>query len=161
MSEDLKASTRRVQDILHKLGFGDLQVVQFSESTRTSAEAAQACGCEVGQIAKSLIFKTKKTHNPVLIIASGANRVNEKKIGALVGEAIERADANFARDRTGYAIGGIPPLGHSEQILTFIDEDLLQYAEIWAAAGTPNSVFKLNPQDLAKMTGGQVADVKA
>lgn len=160
MSEELKSRARQFQEILQGLGFENLQVVQFSESTRTSAEAALACGCEVGQIAKSLIFKTKQSHKPVLVIASGANRVNEKAVSGLVGEKFDRADADFVRACTGYAIGGIPPIGHTEKLLTFIDEDLLQYSEIWAAAGTPNAVFKLTPPDLLKMTGGQVINVK-
>ena len=161
MSEELNQRARKFQELLQEKGFENLQVVQFSESTRASAEAALACGCEVGQIAKSLIFKTKQSHKPVLIIASGANRVNEKKIAALVGENFDRADADFVRERTGYAIGGVPPVGHSEQLLTFVDEDLLHYSEIWAAAGTPNAVFKLTPADLLKMTGGQVTSVKS
>lgn len=160
MAEELKSRARQFQEILQGLGFENLQVVQFSESTRTSAEAAVACGCEVGQIAKSLIFKTKQSHKPVLVIASGANRVNEKAVSGLVGEKFDRADADFVRACTGYAIGGIPPIGHTEKLLTFIDEDLLQYSEIWAAAGTPNAVFKLTPPDLVKMTGGQVINVK-
>jgi len=156
----LSASAQKVQDALTAKGFTN-QVTEMPATTRTSAEAAAAVGCTVGQIAKSLIFKGKTSHTPVLIMASGANRVSEKKIAALLGEGIEKADAEYVRARTGYAIGGVPPLGHSEPLHTFIDADLMQYAEIWGAAGTPFAVFKLTPAELVTMTGGAVADVKA
>jgi prolyl-tRNA editing enzyme YbaK/EbsC (Cys-tRNA(Pro) deacylase) len=159
MSQVLSSSAQKVQDTLLGLGFA-YQVVELSETTRTSVEAAQAVGCEVAQIAKSLIFRTKQTHKPVLVIASGANRVNEKKLKAYLNEAIERPDADFVRQCTGFVIGGVPPVGHATPLETFIDEDLLQYAEIWAAAGTPFAVFKLLPADLPKMTGGQVVTIK-
>ncbi len=159
MSEPLSASAQKVQTALDALGF-TLQVVQLPQTTRTSAEAAQAVGCEVGQIAKSLIFKTKRSHKPILVIASGANRVNEKKIGELVGEPIEKPDADFVREKTGFVIGGIPPVGHEEKLDVYIDEDLLHYTEIWAAAGNPNAVFRLTPADLVRMTGGRVAATK-
>ena len=159
MSEPLSASAQKVQAALDALGF-TLQVVQLPQTTRTAAEAAQAVGCAVGQIAKSLIFRTKRTHKPIMVIASGANRVNEKKIGELVGEPIEKPDADFVREKTGFVIGGVPPLGHAEKPDVFVDEDLLQYAEIWAAAGNPNAVFKLTTADLVKMSDGRVAAVK-
>ncbi len=157
---ELSPSAQKVQDTLIAMGFTN-QVVETPATTRTSAEAAQAVGCTVAQIAKSLIFKGKTSQNPVLIIASGANRVSEKKIAALLGEPIEKPDADFVRARTGYAIGGVPPLGHSETLITYIDEDLQQYTEIWAAAGTPFAVFKLTPEELIRMTGGTVAHIKA
>jgi len=147
-----------VQQALQALGFA-LEVVELPDSTRTAAEAAQAVGCQVGQIVKSLVFKAKRSQRPVLVVASGANRVNEKAIEALIGEPFGRADADFVRQRTGFAIGGVPPVGHSERLETFIDEDLLQHAEIWAAAGTPNAVFRLTPGDLARMTGGRVVKI--
>jgi len=147
-----------VQQALQALGFA-LEVVELPDSTRTAAEAAQAVGCQVGQIVKSLVFKAKRSQRPVLVVASGANRVNEKAIEALIGEPLGRADADFVRQRTGFAIGGVPPVGHSERLETFIDEDLLQHAEIWAAAGTPNAVFRLAPGDLARMTGGRVVKI--
>jgi len=159
MSEPLSASAQKVQAALDALGF-TLQVVQLPQTTRTSAEAAQAVGCEVGQIAKSLIFRAKRTHKPIMVIASGANRVNEKQIGELVGEPIEKPDADFVREKTGFVIGGVPPLGHAEKLDVFVDEDLLQYETIWAAAGNPNAVFKLTPADLVKMSDGRVAAVK-
>jgi prolyl-tRNA editing enzyme YbaK/EbsC (Cys-tRNA(Pro) deacylase) len=158
MTSELSASARRVQQALAALGM-DLQVVELPASTRTSAEAAQAVGCQVGQIAKSLVFKALHSQRPVLVIASGANRVDEKKIEALISEPAGKADADFVRQRTGFVIGGVPPLGHSEPLVTFIDQDLFNYVEIWAAAGTPNAVFRLAPDDLVRMTGGQVVRV--
>ena len=158
MSE-LSASAQRVQDALTRLGLS-LQVVELPDSTRSAAQAAEAIGCRVGQIAKSLIFKTKASGLPVLVIASGPNLVVDNKIAALMGEEITMADADFVRGHTGFAIGGVPPVGHSEPITTFIDEDLLVYDEIWAAAGTPNAVFQLNGDDLARATGGRVIGVK-
>jgi len=140
------------------MGF-TLQVVELPDSTRTAAEAAQAVGCQVGQIVKSLIFKGKRSERPILVVASGSNRVDERVIEALIGEPLGKADADFVRQHTGFAIGGVPPVGHAEKLLTFVDEDLLQYAEIWAAAGTPNAVFRLAPPDLVRMTSGQVIKI--
>lgn len=154
----LSASARKVQDALRALGF-DYTVVESPHSARTSAEAAKLLGCEVGQIAKSLVFRTAQTGRPVLVIASGANRVNEWRVGVLLKEVLEKPGAAFVREATGYAIGGIPPLGHAGPIETFIDEDLLGYKEIWAAGGTPNALFRLVPADLVKMTGGRVVRV--
>ena len=155
----LKASVRRVQEALEAIGMA-FSLREFPESTRTSADAAAAIGCEVAQIAKSLVFKGAESDRPVLIIASGSNRVDEKKAAALLGEKIARADADFVRDKTGFAIGGVPPLAHRESPLVLIDEDLLGHQEIWAAAGTPNAVFRLSPADLVPMTGGTVGDLK-
>lgn len=158
MSQKLSASAKRVQQALAELGL-DLQVVELPASTRTAQEAAAAIGCQVGQIVKSLIFRGKHTERPFLIIASGSNRVNEKRLSTYIGEPIEKADAEFVRAHTGYAIGGVPPVGHDRQLLTFVDEDLFQYEEIWAAAGTPHAVFRLTPADLEQMTGGQIVDI--
>ena len=154
----LKPSAQRVQEALAAHGLG-LEVREFPASTRTAEDAAAAIGCTVAQIAKSLIFRGKSSDRPVLVIASGTNRVHEKKIGALIGEKIGKADAEFVRARTGFAIGGVPPVGHLEAPVTVIDRDLLALGEIWAAAGTPNAVFRLSPGDLAALTGGQVAEV--
>jgi prolyl-tRNA editing enzyme YbaK/EbsC (Cys-tRNA(Pro) deacylase) len=154
----LSASARKVQDALLALGF-DYTVVESPHSARTSAEAAKLVGCEVGQIAKSLVFRTAQTGRPVLVVASGANRVNEWRVGVLLKEVLEKPNAAFVREVTGYAIGGIPPLGHATTIDTFIDEDLLGYKDIWAAGGTPNALFRLAPADLVKMTGGRVVRV--
>ena len=155
----LSSSAQKVQDTLTALGFA-CEVIELPQSTRTSAEAAQAVGCSVGQIAKSLVFKGKQSGNPILVIASGSNRVNEEKIAELIGEKMEKPDADFVRAHTGYVIGGVPPVARTEPLQTFVDEDLLQYETLWAAAGTPNAVFKLTPNDLTKMTGGRVVAVK-
>lgn len=154
----LSASALKVQQALDAIGI-QLEVVELPASTRTSQEAAQAVGCLVGQIAKSIIFQALESHRPILVIASGPNRVNEKIIQELIGEAIGKADADFVRQRTGFVIGGVPPVGHSERLETFIDQDLLQYQEIWAAAGTPHAVFRLKPDDLLHMTCGLVIKV--
>jgi prolyl-tRNA editing enzyme YbaK/EbsC (Cys-tRNA(Pro) deacylase) len=154
------SSTARVEAALSALGL-DFEVRSFAQSTRTSAEAAAAIGCTVAQIAKSIIFKAKPSGRPVLVVASGPNRVDEKKIAAHLGEALGKADAEFVRARTGFAIGGVPPLGHSERVITYIDRDLVALDEIWAAAGTPQSVFCLTGADLARLTQGHVLDVRA
>jgi len=159
VSPPIKASARRVQEALAARGVG-FEVKEFPESTRTSAEAAAAIGCAVAQIAKSLVFRGGASGEAVLIIASGANRVDPAKAEALLGEAIGRADAEFVRAATGFAIGGVPPLGHDRPLRTLIDEDLLAFEVIWAAAGTPNAVFRLSPADLSALTGGRVADLK-
>lgn len=160
MSDQLNANAQKVQDALNALGFGKWQVIELSDSTRTSAEAAAAIGCTVAQIAKTLVFKGKTSGSPILIIASGVNRVNTQRIADLVGEAIEKPDADYVREKTGFVIGGVPPVGHSTPLMTFVDEDLLQFDVIWAAAGTPHAVFQLTPDDLEKMTAGRVIDVK-
>ena len=154
----LRPAAARVQQILAEMGLAT-RVVEFAQTTRSSAEAAAQIGCEVGQIAKSLIFRAKTSNRPVLVIASGSNRVDEKAIEALLGEKIGRADADFVRDKTGYAIGGVAPVGHASKPVTFIDEDLLKLPAIWAAAGTPFAVFPLAPSDLQRLTGGRVARI--
>ena len=159
MAGELSRSARRIQDALAALGT-PFEVVELPSSTRTAAEAAAAIGCSVAQIAKSIVFRTAHGKAPVLVIASGANRVDEARVAALLGEPIEKADAAFVREKTGYAIGGIPPLGHAEPIRTIIDEDLLALGDVWAAAGTPNAVFRLHAADLPGMTGGVVSAVK-
>lgn len=158
MANQLSPSAQKVQQALQAMDF-TLQVVELPASTRTAVEAAQAVGCQVGQIVKSLVFKAKRSERPVLVLASGVNRVNEKSIEALIGEPLGRADADFVRQHTGFAIGGVPPVGHSGRLETFVDEDLMQHAEIWAAAGTPNAVFCLTPPELVRMTGGSVVKI--
>ena len=153
------SSAQKVEDALIKLGY-DYNIVEFDESTRTAEEAAKRVGCEVGQIVKSLVFRGKKSGKAVLILTSGANRVDIKRIKAHAEEKIGRADPAYVRECTGFAIGGIPPLGHSHPIETYVDVDLLRFEEVWAAAGTPNSVFKMRASDLEKMTGGTVIQVK-
>ena len=159
MSQKLSSSAQKVQKALEELDM-QLEVIELPGSTRTAVEAAQAIGCQVGQIVKSLIFKGKRSKQPVLVLASGPNRVSEKKIEALIGEPLGKANADFVRQHTGFAIGGVPPLGHSEKIRTYIDQDLLQHTTIWAAAGTPHAVFQLKSQDLVYITGGEVIDIK-
>lgn len=158
MSE-LKPAAQRVQAALAQRGV-DCRVVSLPSSTRTAAEAATTVGCMVGQIAKSLIFRALESNAAIVVIASGANQVDETRLGQLVGESIGRADAAFVRAQTGYAIGGVPPVGHLQLLRTFIDADLLHFETIWAAAGTPNSVFELTPDDLVRITGGAVVDIR-
>lgn len=157
--QPLSTSARKVQDALSARGMS-LQVVELSASTRTANEAAQVIGCSVGQIVKSLVFKAKRSGRPVLVIASGSNRVDERKIEALIEEPLGKADAEFVRQQTGFVIGGVPPVGHSRPLLTFVDADLLAYSEIWAAAGTPHAVFRLTPQELCNLTDGEVIELK-
>jgi prolyl-tRNA editing enzyme YbaK/EbsC (Cys-tRNA(Pro) deacylase) len=157
--EVLSAAAQRVQDALKALGVA-CQVVELPESTRSAAEAAQAIGCRVEQIVKSLVFRGRSTNRPILAIVSGANRVDEEKLAVLVAEPVAKADADYVRQRTGYAIGGVPPVGHVESLMCVIDEDLLQYEQIWAAAGTPRAVFRLTPADLQRITDGPVVSVK-
>jgi len=157
---DFGPSVRRVQEALAAAGGGHT-VVALEQSARTSAEAASAVGCKVDQIAKSLVFRGQQSQRAVLVITSGANRVDERKVAALIAEPVGRADAEFVRQRTGFAIGGVAPVAHAEPLVILIDEDLLRWPEIWAAAGHPNSVFKLTPDDLVRLTGGQVATVKS
>ncbi len=149
------ASALRVQAALGP----DYQVLEFDAGTRTAAQAAAAIGCSAAEIAKSLIFRAEPSGRAVLVIASGAKRVDERKVGDLIGEKIVRADADFVREKTGFAIGGVPPLGHAEPLLTLIDESLSAFEAIWAAAGTPNAVFRLTPADLLRLTGGAAAAV--
>jgi prolyl-tRNA editing enzyme YbaK/EbsC (Cys-tRNA(Pro) deacylase) len=147
-------SALRVQDALGD-GFA---VLEFDAGTRTAAEAAAAIGCSVAEIAKSIVFRAE-SGRAVLVVASGTNRVDERKAAALVGERIGRADAEFVREATGFAIGGVPPVGHAVAPVILLDRDLLGFETIWAAAGTPNAVFRLTPADLARLTGSDLADV--
>jgi prolyl-tRNA editing enzyme YbaK/EbsC (Cys-tRNA(Pro) deacylase) len=155
----LSPSAQKIQNLLTSLGY-DYTVIEHAESTRTAQEAADRAGCELGQIVKSLIFKGKDSGKPILILASGPNRVNEKRISEYAGEPIVKPDADFVRSVTGFVIGGVPPLGHIEKMETYVDEDFLQYPTIWAAAGTPNAIFELKAEDLQKMTGGKVVSIK-
>jgi len=158
-SKPLSPSARKVQEALRILGVA-CEVREMGKTTRSAQDAARAVGCEVGQIAKSLVFKGATTRQAVLVITSGSNRVNEKKLSDRIGEPVLKADADFVRQQTGFAIGGVPPVGHAQPIAVFIDEDLLTYSEIWAAAGTPQAVFRLTPQELQKITSGRVVGVK-
>ena len=159
MTDSLSSSAQRFKDALIAQGLSH-QVTELPQGTRTSVEAAQAVGVEVGQIAKSLIFKGKNTGQAFLVVASGSNRVNEALLSHLTSEPVEMPDADFVRHQTGFSIGGVPPFSHSQALETFIDEDLLQYQEIWAAAGGPRALFRLTPQDLLKISGGQLVRIK-
>jgi Cys-tRNA(Pro) deacylase len=158
MPNRLNTSVRKVEKALKAHGL-ECQVLNMKETTRSAQDAANSLGCRVEQIVKSLVFMTKKTKKPILVLASGANRVNPKKIRNFLSEPIKMADPDFVRSKTGFVVGGVPPLGHSSSLETFIDEDLLKYPEIWAAAGSSNTMFKLSPDDLQKITQGQVISV--
>jgi prolyl-tRNA editing enzyme YbaK/EbsC (Cys-tRNA(Pro) deacylase) len=158
MSE-LPASARKVQDAATALGL-DIAVREMAESTRTAKEAAAACGVTVGQIVKSLIFSGADSARPYLLLVSGTNRVNEKGVATHLGEKLKRPDAQAVRTLTGYAIGGIPPFGHDTPLATYMDADLLQYDVVWAAAGTPKAVFRVEPTRLRDATKATVIDVK-
>lgn len=159
MTLKLAKSAVAVQEALDKLGL-DCKVLGLPNSTRTALDAASAIGCEISQIVKSLIFKTKKTEKPVLVLASGPNQVDIKTIEDCADESITKADADFVRDVTGFAIGGIPPLGHKNVIdFIYIDQDLMALDEVWAAAGTPNAVFCIKSQDLFKATSANIVSL--
>ena len=151
----LPAAAQRVQDAADALALG-VTVRVLDEVTRTAEEAAAACGCTVGQIVKSLIFRGKDTGHPILLLVSGVNRVNEKAMATRLGEAIVRPDAAFVRQATGFAIGGIPPFGHVSRLVPRLDADLLQYETVWAAAGTPNAIFAVSPARLRDATDAVV-----
>jgi prolyl-tRNA editing enzyme YbaK/EbsC (Cys-tRNA(Pro) deacylase) len=155
----LAPSAQKVEDWLAARGMAG-RVAEMPATTRTSQEAAEAIGCTVAQIAKSLLFRGRTSGRPVLVIASGLNRVDEAKVAALAGERIARPDADYVRSTTGYAIGGVPPVAHAQKMTTLIDADLLSLDPIWAAAGTPFAVFRLTTAELVTLTGGQIADVK-
>lgn len=132
-----------------------VDIVVHEQSSRTAAEAAAACDCDVAQIVKSLVFRGASSGEPLLLLVSGANRVNEARVAELIGEALNRPDANFVRDVTGFAIGGIPPFGNARPIKTYIDADLIAFDLVWAAAGTPNSVFACDPKELARVASAE------
>lgn len=156
--EELSRSSARVADELRRLGAAG-QVKEMPESTRSAAEAAAALGCHVAQIVKSLVFRTVAGDEPVLVLVSGADRVDEARLAEVVGQAVERATGKFVRDRTGYAIGGVPPVGHAERLVAYLDEHLLDHALVWAAAGTPRAVFPIEPAELVRITSARVVNV--
>ena len=159
MSDKLPASVMRVQQAITDMGY-DIRVNFLEVAARTAAEAADAVGCKVEQIVKSLVLKAGESKKPVLVLVGGANRLDEKLIGGYVGEPVKMARADFVRKNSGYAIGGVPPVAHEVAMVTYIDEDLMGFEEIWAAGGHPNALFQLKPDDLVKMTGGRVVPVK-
>lgn len=153
-------SRERVELALAQHGIAT-QIVEFPQGTRTCADAAAAIGCSVAQIAKSVVLRAKTTGLPVVVIASGANRVCEKKVAALLGEPVGRADAEFVREKTGFAIGGVAPLGHLSKVYLLVDHDLLSIDPLWAAAGTPSTVFQVTARQLAALPEARLADIKA
>jgi prolyl-tRNA editing enzyme YbaK/EbsC (Cys-tRNA(Pro) deacylase) len=157
---DLPRSSRRVHDALVALGL-PADIHRMADSTRTAPEAAAAVGCEVGAIVKSLVMRGVDSGEPVLALVSGSNRADLDVLAKTVGEAIERPDAQWVREVTGYAIGGIPPVGHPQHVTTLLDEDLLRYETVWAAAGNPHAVFPVAPDALAKATGATVTRLAA
>ena len=159
MANPMSPNVCRVQEALDGLGLKQ-RVREMGQTTRSAEDAARAVGCEVGQIAKSLVFKGSASQQAILVITSGANRVNEAGLARLIGEAVLKANADFVRAKSGFAIGGVPPVGHPHPLAVFIDEDLLQYPCIWAAAGSPQAVFHLTPQELQRITGGRIICVK-
>jgi prolyl-tRNA editing enzyme YbaK/EbsC (Cys-tRNA(Pro) deacylase) len=158
MSQELPRSARRVQQALAAAGIST-QIVELPESTRTAVDAAAAIGCRAEQIAKSLVFRCTGSDHPVLVIASGTNRVDERLVSSYLNADIAKADADFVRVATGFAIGGVPPLGHISPLRTLVDEDLLKLDIIWAAAGTPHAVFSVDPQQLIQVIRGDVVPV--
>jgi len=153
MASKPSGSGKRVQDFLLAKGFS-FKVIELPSSTRTAQEAADSIGCAVAQIAKSLVFQEKETDRPILVIASGSNRVNLVKIEKETGLKLAKADGDYVKERVGYAIGGVPPVGHKDPLETLLDRDLKKYEVIWAAAGTPFAVFQLKPADLEPLTNG-------
>lgn len=154
----LPASAQRVQDALDAAGV-DARVIELSVAARTSAQAAEALGVAVGQIAKSLVFRARESHRPVLVIAAGDRRVDEARVAALLGEAIERAAPEFVREHAGFAIGGVAPVAHASAMVTFVDLSLRRFAVLWAAGGTPHCVFPIDPAALLRVSGGTECDV--
>ncbi|MDX2006621.1 MAG: YbaK/EbsC family protein [Meiothermus sp.] len=152
----LSPSSQRVRDVLTERGFGHLEVLELSQSTRTAQEAAEAVGCALGQIVKSLIFRGASSGRPYLLLVSGSNRVDVHGVELQLGERLEKPNADYVREVTGFAIGGVPPVGHVTALEALLDPDLMGYAQVYAAAGTPLSLFGLTPQELQILTGGRI-----
>lgn len=152
------ASVEKVRSAL-KLANIDTEIVHHPEGSRTAEDAARACGCQVGQIIKSLIFAGKTSGKPVLLLVAGDNRVHEKRVGRAIGEPIVRASVELVRQATGYAIGGVSPVGHPAPIDTYADETLTRFDSVWAAAGTPNHVFSVAPNELFAATNAKLISV--
>lgn len=150
----------RTQGLLADAGLA-VRVVEFEQPTRTSAEAAEAIGCAVAEIAKSVVFRNKSESGAIVVVASGANRVDERKVADCLGVKLGRADADFVRESTGYVIGGVAPIGHSGSVKLLLDRDLRAFSTVWAAAGAPFSVFPLAPAALQELTGAEWADIRA
>jgi prolyl-tRNA editing enzyme YbaK/EbsC (Cys-tRNA(Pro) deacylase) len=153
MTAVLPASAQRVQDVLDAAGVG-ARVVELAVAARTSEQAADALGVDVGQIAKSLIFCAAASGRAVLVIAAGDRRVDEVRVTAALGEPIERATPDFVREHAGFAIGGVAPVGHATRMVTFVDASLRRFEVVWAAGGTPHAVFPITPRELLRVSGG-------
>jgi len=153
---ELAKSSQKVQAYLYSFGL-EIKVLELTESTRTAQEAAAAAKCEVGQIVKSLVFRSGE--DALMFLVSGKNQLNVQKVQDLIGKVISKADADFVKQKTGYVIGGVPPVAFSSQIETFIDEDLMKYEDVWAAAGTPHAIFQVKSNDLPRLTNGKVIAV--
>jgi prolyl-tRNA editing enzyme YbaK/EbsC (Cys-tRNA(Pro) deacylase) len=152
----LSKNSQKVQEFLNNFGL-KLEVLELAESTRTAQEAAVAASCEVGQIVKSLVFRSGE--DVLLFLVSGKNKLDVEKVKHQIGKEITKADADFVKEKTGYAIGGVPPVAFSSPIETFIDQDLMNFENVWAAAGTPHAVFQIKSNDLPRLTGGKVIEV--
>ena len=149
----------RIQQLLTAANVAG-EVFEFDLPTRTSAEAAAAIGCSVAEMAKSVVFRAQESNQAVIVVASGDNRVSEEKVARLVGEKLGRANADFVREATGFVIGGVSPIGHANPVRLFLDADLQRFDTLWAAAGTPFSVFPLSPPELARITSAPWHDIK-
>ena len=154
----LPASAQRVQTALSLLGI-DSRVIELAAAARTSQQAADALGVEVGRIAKSLVFRASRSSRAVLVIAAGDRRVDETRVAAALGEPIERATPEFVRQHTGFAIGGVAPLGHPAPLSTFVDASLRRFDTVWAAGGTPHCVFPIAPGALVAASAGHEIDL--
>ena len=155
MSIPLQPAVQKVHDILVSRNI-PTNIVTFATTTHTASQAAQAIGCEVAHIAKSLIFCTKESRRRILVLASGINQVNIETISSYLGELIEKADASLVKMATGFVIGGVAPIGHLVTLDTYIDQDLLSYHLIWASAGTPYTVFSITPAELVELTQAKI-----
>ena len=158
--DQLSRGPARIAEELRRLGVS-CEVKEMPQSTRTAQEAAAAVGCDVAQIVKSLIFRSVVGDQAVLVLVSGADRVDEDRLAEVIGEQVERATADFVRTRTGYAIGGVSPLGHIQPVVSLVDKHLLDQTLVWAAAGTPRAVFSIEPADLLRITAAEVVSVAA
>ncbi len=152
----LSKNSRLVQNALMDHGL-TLEVIELDASTRTAKDAANAVGCQIGQIVKSLVFRSGE--KALLFLVSGKNQLNVAQVSARLGMPVEKADADFARQKSGFPIGGVPPVAHTTPMLTYIDRDLLSFGNVWAAAGTPNSVFKIESRLLPELTGGSIIEL--
>jgi prolyl-tRNA editing enzyme YbaK/EbsC (Cys-tRNA(Pro) deacylase) len=158
MTSELTPSAKKIQEALSVMGVA-FDIVELPDSTRTAVDAAKAIGCSVAQIAKSIVFRTAIGKKPLLVIAGGDHRINEKNLAEIIGEAVEKADADFVREKTGFSIGGVPPIGHAVPMPVIMDETLLNFPEIWAAAGNPHAIFKITGADLKKISNAEVKAV--